>query len=368
MKEYRIAVILWIIFLITVCSIIAFTVGIHTNTPFYMLGTLRWIHGVNLYTHTGQGFIYLPQAAIFFIPFNYLAVHSFLLAEIFWRILTISFYVYGLYRFTNLIGKNANVAFLICTIVSIFVSFSVFRNGQFSAIIMTFMMLSLVSIAKEKWWQATILLVLGLAIKPTMIVLLLLVWVLYPRLWWRIPLGLLGIFLVPFLLQNPHYVLQQYLNSITMLNEVANVGSVETNWAQIFGLLAEVKIILARNLQDIIRLIFAIITLIGCFWIKQKFSKEKTVIFIYTLAIIYLMLFNPRTENTDYGMLAPALGIFLSQAYISRRRFQMVVLVILTIGISGCYYFSHLITPDAGYWFAPLTTILFTGIIFYDLI
>lgn len=364
MKQFRIALIVWAGFLCVVCLIILSKLGIHTNTPYYMLGAYRWMHSLDLYTHTGQGFIYLPPAAIFFIPLTYLSSFSFPIEEIVWRILSGIFFIYGLYRFVKYVDmQNAPKIFLIATIVSIPITFSVIRNGQFSVIIMALTMLALVNIAEEKWWWATALLVIGLALKPTMIVVLLLVWILYRPLWWRIPVGLLGIFFAPFLFQNPHYVMQQYLNSLTMLNEVANVGSVETTWAQIFGLLAQIKIVFARHVQDIIRFGFAVVTLFACYIAKKKYSQPYTILFIYTLATIYLMLFNPRTENTDYGMLAPAIGILLSMFWLQKRKIEFVVLVLIAIGISGCYYFSHLITPDSGNWFAPLMTILFAVVV-----
>ena len=357
--------VLWLIFIAVVCLIVSQQGISRTVTLNYFDAANLWVHGKNLYDGSGHGFIYLPQAAVLFLPFAYLAQFSFALAEVAWRLVSLSLLAFAVWRLVNLVEQKFIArTFFIATVVTLPLVFSSARNGQFNTILEVMMLFAVYAIAKERWSQAVFYLALGVALKPTMIVLLLLLWVLYRPLWWRLPLGLLAVFIFPFFTQAPHYISTQYLSSISMLQTVATIGSQHTDWAQFFGLLAQLKLILPQIFQDAIRAIVAVFVLYCGMLTKQRFNKDAAAIFLYTLAVSYLMLFNPRTEGNDYGMLAPALGVFISLLLVGNYKKQMWLLIFIVGGLIASGYLTFIMSNgDREYWSAPFFTLIFMVIV-----
>jgi alpha-1,2-mannosyltransferase len=354
---FWVAPILWVVFVIVIVIIVAHQGSAHTVTPAYMQGANLWLQGKDLY-NGGRGFIYLPQAAILFTPFALLAKYSLAVAEIIWRLFSLGWLIYAIHRFSGLLPRESGKTFLLVTLVTIPLVYSSVHNGQSNTILEALMLLAVVMIASENWNRAAICLIAGIAFKPTMIVLLLLGFGIYRELRWRLILGLAIIIFLPFCCQTPHYVLTQYKNCITMLQQAAALGSNVFAWSQLFGMLAAIKLYPAAWLQDIIRIIAAIGTLFAGIKLWQRFPANTIAILLYSLAVCYLMLMNPRTENTDYGLLAPAVGIFIAAAVEYRAWSKVALLSLLVI---GSIFSGNLTFGGAGYefWSAPLFTLFF---------
>lgn len=357
--------ILWFVFIAIVCLIVSQQGVSHTVTPNYFSGADLWMHGKNLYDGSGRGFIYLPQAAVLFVPFAYLAQFSFVLAEVIWRLISLLLLVLAIWRLVNLVEQKLIArTFFIATIVTLPLVFSSARNGQFNTILEVLMLFTVYAIAKERWSQAVFYLVLGVSLKPTMVVLLLLVWVLYRPLWLRLPLGLLAVLIFPFFTQVPYYVSAQYLGSISMLQTAAMVGSEHADWAQFFGLLAQLKLILPQIWQDVFRVVAAVFVLYLGFLTKQKFNKDAVAIFLYALAVGYLMLFNPRTECNDYGIIAPAIGVFISLFFACNYKKQMWLLIFIVGGLIASGYLTFTVgNGGREFWSAPFFTLIFMVVV-----
>lgn len=365
---FRLAILLWCLYVVLVCVIVWHQGHDHTVTPNYLIAASHWLHGNNLYNSKGVGFIYLPQSAVLFVPFAFIAKYSFAAAEIIWRILSLGLFAYAVLCFARLLDVNTvKKTFLIITVVSLLLAFSSARNGQFNIILSVLMLLAVCGIAKERWWLVVFYLILGFAFKPTMIVLLLLVFALYRPARWRLIIGMIIFVLLPFLTQDFHYVASQYVASVAMLHVAANLGMNMPIWAQFFGILSQVNISVPDTWQNVIRIICAILTL-GCAWRAHKQYKiNLAVIFLYTFAACYLMLFNPRTEHNDYVIMAPSLGIFLAWSFYVGRRYLSIFLTVLVVGIAfaGRYTFGSGYRHE--YWSAPLLASLFVIIVLWFL-
>ncbi|HSQ78075.1 MAG TPA: glycosyltransferase 87 family protein, partial [Nitrospirota bacterium] len=86
------------LFLVMAASIIAGS-G-RTVVPAYRDGALSWLAGETIYNHPGVGgFVYLPQAAILFIPFSLLPV---LAGEVLWRLVNIGVFALGIHGLARL--------------------------------------------------------------------------------------------------------------------------------------------------------------------------------------------------------------------------------------------------------------------------
>jgi hypothetical protein len=224
------------------------------------------------------------------------------------------------------------------------------------------LLFSLIAIDAERWYLAAFLLVLGLALKPIIIVFLLLAGVLYRPLWLPLIVGLVLVILFPFFTQHPSYVIEQYQQSFLLFQRAEAVGSqMLSHWAHFFGMLSQLNVVdIAPHTQFITKSIMAVVTLGIAYYIKENFSKREAIILIYAVSTVYLMLLSSRTENNTYVMLAPALGFFIVEALQKKHFIQLGALIFIALGITESHSISKAFTPTFDSWCAPLMTCFFT--------
>lgn len=348
------------LFLATAAMIVAGSV--RTVVPSYRIAALNWFAGRGLYDGTGVGgFVYFPQAAILFAPF---AVFSQTAGEVLWRLAIISVLALGIRGFARLAGeRSGRDLFPMMTLVSIPLAWDCARNGQATLALTGLMLLSIVDVARGRWWRAALWLSLGVAVKPLAIVLVLLIAAVERPMTWRLLLGMTAVALAPFLTQHPAYVMQQYSACIQNMTTAAHVGVVARGWTTPFAALQVVGIDVAERIQTAVRLIAAFGTLTLCFLVKRQRDLVRSAVYVYSLAILYLMLFSPRTENNTYAMLGPAIGVFLAQAFVIEKRFAAgIVLGGIAVALLGSRLLEHLLTPHAATsWVPPLMAACFAG-------
>lgn len=359
-----------LVYLLAIITLIFITHDHRNETHHYLHAAWHWCQGKNIYNHKGTDFIYFPFAAIVFIPFGYL---PHLAGEIIWRTLSFIVFIFGIKQLSTLATENNNsVRFLMMIVLSLAIGFDGIRNGQMNIIMAGFCMLGISELKNEKWWLSTLYLTLAFALKPTAIVIWLLIAALFPKMSWRLVLGLLLAFLLPFLTQHTNYVLTQYQACFSMLCAAANLGSSGPVWAQFFGMLGQLfNMVVPAQIEYLIRIIAAGIIFMLCYLCLKNYDRKTALIYIYTLGVCYLMLFNPRTENNDYCILAPCIGYFLvnnlTRASIAAY-FRLSLIIIISISLAGSYYLSHLVTPDENLWLAPLMTICFLSLVLWHIL
>jgi alpha-1,2-mannosyltransferase len=357
----RIAWLLWLA-LFLIAALPTLTGRVHDVTHHYHTAAIHWFHGEPMYDESGHGFLYFPQSAILYSPFAYLPGSS---GEIVWRAVILAVFAAGVCRLARLAGRISGLDFFpITTMFCLPLAFSSERNGQATLIMAGLMMLAAVDLVDRRWWRASIYLALGVAFKPLCLVMLLLAAVLYPATAWRLAVCIGLLVAMPFLTASPDYVFSQYADCGKMLHAASDRG-LETNWAQLFGLLDIAGLEVPQRMQFALRLFAAAATLGFLVFAKRRLPQEWVGTYCYVLAICYLMLFNPRTENNSYSALAPAIGIFFCHDVLVRRRYPLgIAYVLLSIGILCTYYVCRLVTgPDLTTWLSPLMGALFTAIV-----
>jgi alpha-1,2-mannosyltransferase len=355
----RIAWLLWAtLFMVATVS----TLAGHTRevTHHYREAAHHWFRGEPLYENTGHGFLYFPQAAILFAPFAYLPFNA---GEILWRATILAVFAAGVCRLARLAGRTAGIDFFpLATMFCLPLAFSSERNGQATLIMAGLMMLAAVDLADRRWWRAALYLSLGLAIKPLCLVMVLLAAVLYPATIWRMAVCIFALALMPFLTAEPSYIVGQYIDCRQMLWHAVDRGR-DANWAQLFAMLQVAGIKVPDVWQSMLRLLAAAATLALLWQAQRRLPRAWAGTYCYLLAICFLMLFNPRTENNSYSALAPAIGILCCHDVLVRRKHLMAAwYVVLALGILGTYYVGVLLTgPDYTTWLAPLMGACFTA-------
>jgi hypothetical protein len=318
-----------------------------------------------LYRDEGVGFLYLPQAAIFFVPFAALPP---LMAELLWRCLTIGVYAWGLRRFSSLAEYSSpRPLFALTSLIAIPLAGGSARNGQATLLMAGLMMAAVAYTATRSWWRAAGCLVLALSIKPLAIVLILLSATLYRPMIGRVLIALGVMLAIPFLTQDSAYVQSQYLAYTRLVQSATDHSNVDY-FAQLFGLLRVIGLEVSRHAQTLLRAVFAGLTLLACLRYGRRMDAARWGVYFYSLSACYLMLFNPRTENNTYSMLAPAIGVFFAWALVERRFGNAVLLGAVALGILGTFEFGRLLTPVAqSIWLAPSMAIVFSGCVIANL-
>ncbi|HUI46875.1 MAG TPA: glycosyltransferase family 87 protein [Nitrospirota bacterium] len=361
-RAMRIAVAGWIVLFLAVSAIIAVH-GKRSVVPAYRTAALSWISGQSLYDSTGVGgFVYLPQSAVLFVPFALLPPT---VGDILWRLGMIAVFVAGLYRFGGLAGeRSAGEFFPLMSLVTIPLVWDCARNGQATLIITGLMLLAVADIALARLWRATLWLSLGVAIKPLVLVLVLLAMAIDRRMSWRLLVGLGVTALSPFLTQAPGYVVQQYSACVQNMTTAAHVGVSNQGWTSPFTALRALGIVdVPESIQTAIRLAGAIATLLLCFFASRRLEPSRAALYLFTLASLYLMLFSPRTENNTYAMLSPAIAAFLACAFlVEQRRQQGMLLACMVLMLVGSRFVERLLAPHAEQvWLSPFVAVLFAA-------
>lgn len=337
-----------------------------TVVPSYRIAALNWLAGRGLYDGTGVGgFVYFPQAAVLFVPFALLPQA---LGEVLWRFIIIGTFAAGLRGFAVLADeKTRKELFPLMTLVAIPLAWDCARNGQATLIMTGFMLLAVVDAARNRWWRATLWLALSVAVKPLAIVLVLLISATDRPMTWRVLLGMIILALSPFASQHPGYVLQQYSACLQNMMTAAHVGVAAHGWTSPFTALRAVTgVDVPERTQTVMRLVGAAVTLGLCFLTRRRHDAARSAVFLYSLAVLYLMLFSPRTENNTYAMLGPAMGVFLAGAFlVEKRTGEGILLTGMVLALVGSRLIERLLAPRAeAIWLSPLIAVCFVVYLF----
>lgn len=333
--------------------------------PSYRTAALNWLVGRDLYDGKGvAGFVYFPQAAILFIPFALLPL---MLGEILWRLLSIGSFAFSILKFSRFAGdKDQFDLFPLMSLVTIPFAWDCARNGQSTLIMTAMMLLAVVDIGQSRWWRAALWLSLSIAFKPLSIVFALLVMALYRPMTWRLLLGLSIAVLAPYVLQSSEYVSQQYGACLHNMTMAAHVGVAVSGWTSPFNTLQIMHINVPENIQMAVRIIAAFATLAVGLFVRRHFDARQSAIYIFSLAVMYLILFSPRTENNTYVMLGPVLAFFIANTIIIEKRYREgALLSALSLIMISHRFFERLILPHtAPTWLSPIMAICFAVYLF----
>jgi alpha-1,2-mannosyltransferase len=320
----------------------------------------HWREGQPLYDGTGTGFIYLPQCALLCVPLSFL---SFCWAGVAWRILNVGIFALGVWQFVRLAGRyRSPTMFPLVSLIVILLSWSAARHGQMTMTMGGLMLLAVAELVDRRWWRAALYMTVGLAIKPLTIVLMLLAVAIYPRLWWRVLLALGVLAVLPFLAQRPEYVWQQYCDCVPMFLDASVRGPTE-QFPHLFWVLSTASIEIPAASHSAIRLAAAALTLAVCWLAQKRTSAAQAGAMLYTMAVIYLLLFNPRTEHNAFCLLAVPLAVSVSQAIAARHWLMATTLFAIVVAMLASHPLGKFIHTAS--W-KPLLCVVFLAIVMWQ--
>jgi hypothetical protein len=318
----------------------------------------RWLRSQPLYDLTNiDGFQYFPQAAIVFSAFARLGKVG---GNVAWRAVNWFAYAFGLWRISRRFTRDRQeLAFLIATALAVVPSTGSLGNGQANLALAALMLHSSVELSHYRWNRATALLAFGIGLKPLMAPLLLLCWIIYPKLRWRVPLAVAVIALVPFMLREPAYVLVQYSDCWIKLKLCSMPRRL---FEDLRSLMSVAGLDLSQQAYMIVRLCGAVAVLALGLWAHRRLVEPLASFLIAAYAASYLMLFNPRTLSSSYVMtIGPAAALATQYLFAQRKTMAALVLTIL-----ACWTISYQVIPLVEYWLRPIACIGFWVVLVYE--
>jgi len=319
----------------------------------------RWLAGQDLYNADVHGFLYLPASVMLYGP---LLLKPALLGEMIWRCLAIGIFAVGTWRFSLVAAPSiGRPIFAILSLVGAILALPAARAGQATLPMAGLILLAVTESAAGRDSRVGLAAVGSLLLKPLSIPVVLLLAACRLK---SIPIMLIGTAIVlaaPFLLADAAYGVRQYSGFWQVLT-TSDKFSGHPAWATIAGMMAAFGIPLSASVRQIITLLTALITLGGCLVASRCFRPPQAATTIYALAMIWLMLFSPRTENNTYVCIAPTLGIGIATALygdciagIKASRLRVAFYVIAIACIIGAYELGKVLAPGMPrIWLAPL--------------
>lgn len=352
-----IAVGLWVLFALIVGAIVAIKPDKRTVTPEYRQASEKWWAGKESpYNMSQVGYLYLPQEAILYTPYQVLPKR---VGEPLWRWTGLALLAVGLWRVAALIGPGQQARlFLGATLLVIPAALSSARNGQVNLPLAGLMLLSVSSLATRRWNMATLWLLLAVMLKPIALAPAILAAACYAPLRLRLAGGLLLCLGAAYLHPDAAYVTGEYRHfwaKLMLAGQPAN-----QDFSDFFGMLWHWGIHPAPMVISGLRALAAVLALLLSLRVMRQFREQPALqaFGVMLLASIYLMLINPRTEENSYVMLAGFIALLAARHILARATRSALLLSLFCLALA-VEVFGYPIFPLTKIWFKPFITALF---------
>jgi hypothetical protein len=315
--------------------------------------------------YLNSGFYYFPQFIFFFMPFHCL---PFLPGDVLWRVVSVALLFWGLRRIVNSTDLLKDERFfLYASLVAISSAVGALRNGQANLIFGALGLHAAASVARSRWWSASLCLIGALVIKPLGLVMLVLALIVYGPIAWRLALGLIIFLTVPFLFADPTYVITEYRQSVLRL--LTSSLNTEHRFADFNGLLRSIGFGLTGVSSQIVRIGAGIVTMVLWVVSAKRTSEPDRALLLMGLAGTYLTLFNPMTQGNSYVIVGPVIAIYAVR-FLWIENSPKIGWGLIFMGISlGPLPTEIIYLIDANFrlWWRPLMMIIFTAFLTYTI-
>ncbi len=356
-KAFRLAVGSWLLFALIIGIIVAVQPDKRTVTIPYQEASAKWWDGrESLYDASQGGYLYLPQAAILYTPYQVLPKR---VGEPLWRMTGLALLAVGLWRVAGLLNHSERERlFLAATLLVIPSALSSARNGQVNLPLAGLMLLSVSGIARARWNLATLWLLLSIMLKPIALAPALLAAACFAPLRLRLIGGFALMLAVAYLHPSASYVSGEYRHFWEKF-VLAGQPLVKDNFSDFFGMLWHWGIHPSPTVISAFRALAALAVLLLSLQVKRRFRGDQVLqaFGVMLLAALYLMLFNPRTEENSFVMLAGFTALLAARDLLAAdsRRGKWLALFCLLLAVEN-YGFLYKLTRI---WFKPLITTIF---------
>jgi len=356
-RALRIAVGIWVIYGAVIAAIVAVQPDRRTVTTEYQRATSNWWGGEKSLYRKKNGYLYLPQFAMLYTPYELLPDR---VGEPLWRVTCIGLLAFALLAAASRIAPgHAAAVFLAATLLVLPSTFASARNGQVNLPLAALFLFIALALARERWWLAACLLGFTLAMKPIAIAPVLVCAALYPRL--RLPMAvmLIAFAAAPFLHPRPAYAAGEYVAFFKNLTGAGNPTG--DSWCDFAGMLRRFGLELPSLVQLATRALAGLATLVLCWRALRALDPLRGAVAVVLMSVVYLMLFNPRTETNSYVMLAAFVALIAACDGVSLRLPRTAAWLTLFAIVLGSENYGWPIFPLTNLWLKALATCFFAA-------
>ena len=356
---------LWVAVLLGICIRIGLISHSHDVFVTYYDAGRKWISSQPLYSYS-RGFVYSPLIAAFFVLFAWLPLS---LGAVLWRLLDAAGFIGAIFWWlkAEIHDRIRASSYWLAFLLILPLSLGNFNNGQINPLIIGLLMIAMLAARYRQWTLSAICVGICAYLKIYPLSVGLLLVLVYPRkLGWRIALTLILMGALPFILQRPAYVFEQYQRWFAFRaadDRRMNMDIAPRDFAMILRVF-HINLSAAAFLmvQILAGAGAAVVCVIGRI---RKWSEERLLICIFTLGTCWMLLFGPATEDATYAMIAPALSFAAIQAFSQVTPGWMRVLIcvsyaVLLVGLILNAFFGLKKTPYS-MSVQPFGALLFAG-------
>jgi hypothetical protein len=267
-----------------------------------------------MYPGGTHGFLYLPQFAVLFTPFN--LIQPPVIGEILWRAMGFGLFAFALLHLAQIVpltGSDSQspssqraLAFFVLVLLAVPASLASINNGQTNLPLSACLVLTFLAIRDQKWGTASTLLTVCLVLKPLALAPWLLAFAVFPSI--RVPLlcALPALLVIGMIHPNPAYAWSQWME---FTNKIAHAYTPENlRVSDIFGMLEKAGIPNAFPVNSISRALASFAAL-AFVWIRSRqlgLAAGSWALAVVT--VLVLTIFNPRAETNSYVLISPLLA------------------------------------------------------------
>jgi hypothetical protein len=304
------AVLVWLLAIAVPCVRVAAEPGEHSVYPAYVFAGRGWNAGRDMYAHSG--YRYSPLVATFFSFFAPLPDN---VGAPLWHLLNGLVFVGALAVWQRrFVPASDRRSWMLFFLVALPPSLASLNNGQANALVLGLMLLAMNAVCDERWHGAALCIALAGAFKVYPLLLGAVLITHYPRqLGPRLAVWGLVALALPFLLQQPDYVLQQYQSWFTELrHDDRQVLPLPLAYRDLRLMLRTCGTPISQSAYFGAQML-AVGVLVG-FAARRRTSQTNDLALLFTLSMLWMTVLGPATEACTYILLAPALAFAALQA------------------------------------------------------
>jgi hypothetical protein len=278
--------------------------------PLFASAARRWLDGADLYRAAGDPYRYSPLVTAGLVPFSLLPDR---LGGVLWRWLNAAVYLgaFGWWARVVLTGpvRRGQLAILFLLLVPL--SVGSLNNGQSNLLVIGLLLAGVAAVAGERWNLASVCVALACLFKLYPVAVGLLLALVYPRRFaGRFAVALVLGLAVPFLLQRPGYVAEQYVGWLEHLRRDDRTVLPLALWYRDLRLLCHVwgmplSVVGYLSVQLAAAAAIAGLCLAGRL---ASWPQSRLLTCLLNLGCIWMTLFGAATESSTYSLLAPTLA------------------------------------------------------------
>jgi hypothetical protein len=326
----RWALVAWSVLLLTVCIRAAVWPEAHSVYPIFALASQKWLAGQNIYLQTKYDvYRYSPLVAAALTPLGLLPMG---LGGVLWRLFGAGVYLAALawWGRSMIAGPDAPVgdrgakrtSLAVFLLLVLPLSLDNLNNGQSNVLMIGLVMLGILACGSKRWNLAAACLAVACLFKIYPLAVAMLLAAVYPRRFTgRFIVVLAAGLLLPFLLQRPAYVAEQYTSWIAYLQQDERQSKVLELWYRDVRLLGRVcGIPLSAGIYALIQLAAGASIAAVCLAARrQSWPFPRLATLLLGLGCCWMTAFGVAAETSTYMIMAPIASWLVVAAWRSPR-------------------------------------------------